>query len=145
MLAEFGAVIVALYVELADGVNAEKLAAGSAGRHVVFGGAGEFDAIEQEEILLRAIAVDGVIAGGGGVGDAGAADFLRSEIDDAGIECEQQIVAAAVEREILDGLLADEAGDVGGRGADHGCLSDDVKINRASASDLERDVDSRFL
>ena len=98
------------------------MAAGSAGSHVVFGGAGELDAIEEEEILLRAIAVDGEIVGGGGVGDAGAAGFLGCEINDAGIEGEEEVVAAAVEREIFDGLLADEAGDVGGGGADHGSV-----------------------
>ncbi len=122
MFAEFGAVIVALDIEFAHGIHAEELAAGSAGSHVVFCGAGEFDAVEQEEILLRAIAVDGEIVGGGGVGDAGAAGFLRSEIDDAGIEGEQQVVAAPVERKILDGLLADKAGDVAGGGADHRCV-----------------------
>src|ERR1700722_18033448 len=109
MLNEFGAVIVALDVEFAVGVNAEELAAVSAGSHVVFGGAGEFDSIQKKEILLGAIAVDGEIASGRGVGDAGAAGFLRSEIDDAGIGSEKEVVAAAVEREILDGLLADEA------------------------------------
>ena len=56
MLAEFGAVVVALHVEFAHGVDAEQLAAGPAGLHVVFGGAGEFDAVEQKKILLRAIA-----------------------------------------------------------------------------------------
>src|ERR1700733_14498211 len=103
MLAEFGAVIVALHVEFADGIYAEELAAGSAGRHVVFGGAGEFDAVEKKKILLRAIAVDGKIVGGGGIRDAGAAGFLRREINDAGIESEKQIVTPAIEREILDG------------------------------------------
>ena len=105
VLAEFGAVVVALDVEFANGIDAEELAAGSAGSHVVFGGAGEFDAVEEEEILLRAVAVDGEVAGGRGVGNAGTAGFLRCEIDDAGIEGEEEVVAAAVEREIFDGLL----------------------------------------
>ena len=100
-LAEFGAVVVALHVEFADGVDAEQLPAGPAGLHVVFGGAGVFDSIEQKKILLRAIAGDGEIVGGRGIGDAGAAGLLRCEIDDAGIESEQEVVAAAVERKIF--------------------------------------------
>ena len=108
-LAEFGAVIVAQDVEFLDGIDTQQLLAGSAGSHVVFGGAGEFDAVKQEEILLRAVAVDGEVVGGGGVGDADAAGFLRREIDDAGIEGEQEIVAAAVEGKILN-LLARRRG-----------------------------------
>ena len=81
-----GAVGIALHVEFAHGVDAQQHATGSAGLHVVLGGAGVFDAVQQEEILLRAIAGDGEIVGGGGIGNAGATGFLRSEIDDAGIE-----------------------------------------------------------
>src|SRR5712692_11586455 len=73
MLAEFGAIGIALHVEFANGVHAEQHAAGAAGLHVVFRSAGVFDAVEQKQILLRAIAGDGEIVGGGGIGDAGAA------------------------------------------------------------------------
>src|SRR6202008_1213089 len=116
MLAEFGAVGVALHVKFADGVDTEQHAAGSAGLHVVFGGAGILNTVEKENILLGAIAGDGEIIGGGGIGDAGAARFLGGEVYDAGIEGEEEIVAAAVERKILDLLLADQAGGVAGRG-----------------------------
>jgi hypothetical protein len=126
MLAEFGAVVVALDIEFANGVDAEELTARSAGLHVVFGSAGEFDPVEKKNILLRAIAIDGEIVGGGGVGDAGAAGFLRGEIDDTGIEGEEKIVTAAVERKIFYGLLCDEAGDIGGGGADDRRVGIDV-------------------
>ena len=144
MLAEFGAVVVALDVEFADGIDAEQLAAGPAGRHVVFGGAGEFDAVEEKDILLRAVAVDGEIAGRGGVGDSGAAGFLRSEINNAGIQGQQQVVAAAVQRQIFDGLLADEAGDVGGGGADHGSVKGNLD-NVPAAVHCQRHVEGCFL
>src|SRR5580700_3102157 len=61
VLAEFSAVGIALDAEFAHGLDAEEHAAGSARLHIVFGGAGVFHAIEQEEILLRAIAGDGEI------------------------------------------------------------------------------------
>src|ERR1700676_637909 len=64
-LAVLGAVGIALHVEFADGFDAEKLAAGAAGLHIVFCGAGVFDAVEQEEILLRALTADGKIVAGG--------------------------------------------------------------------------------
>src|SRR5690349_10445665 len=86
MLAEFGAVGITLHIEFAHGVDAQQRAAGASGLHVVFGGAGVFDSVQQKQILLRAIAGDREVVGGGGIGDAGAAGFLLGEIDDAGIE-----------------------------------------------------------
>src|ERR1700687_18905 len=120
MLAEFGTVGVALHIEFAHGVDAEKHAAGAAGLHVVFGGAGVFDAVKEKEILLRAIAGDREIVGSGGIGDAGAAGFLGGEVDDSGIQRKEQVEAAAVERKLLDLLLADQAGDVVRSGSDDG-------------------------
>ena len=38
--------------------------------------------------------------------------FSAGEVHDSGIEREQQIEAAAIQRQFLDLLLADEAGDV---------------------------------
>lgn len=86
--------------------------AGTAGLHVVFGGAGEFDTVQQEEILLRAIAHDGEIVADGGIGDADAAGFCPGEVDNAGIEGEEFVVTAAVEWEVFDLFLIDEAGDI---------------------------------
>jgi len=112
MFAEFGAVRVSLHVEFADGVHAEQHAAGATGLHIVFGGAGVLDAVEEKEILLRAVTLDGKVIAGGGIGNAGAARFLRGEIYDTGIEREKKVVAAPVKREFPDLTLADEAGDV---------------------------------
>ncbi len=114
MLAEFGAIGVALHIKFAHGVHAEQHAAGAAGLHIVFGGAGILNAIEEKEILLRAIALDGKIIASGGIRDAGATGLLRSEIDDPGIEREEEVEAAAVEREFFNLPRADEAGDVVG-------------------------------
>src|SRR4029077_13448202 len=90
-LAKLGAIGVPLHIEFAHCVDAQHHAARPAGLHVVFGGAGVLDAIQKENILLGAIAGDGEIVGGGGVRDACAASFLRSEIDDARIERKKQI------------------------------------------------------
>ena len=143
-LAVLGSVGVAQDVEFLDGLDAEQLLAGAAGLHVVLRGSGELDAIEQEEILLRAVAGDGEIVAGGGVGDADAAGLLRSEIDDAGIEGEQEIVAAAVQGQVAYLLLADEAGDVLGRGVhDRNIFGDgDLLLNLAH---LEGEVSGRVL
>src|SRR5579863_2825291 len=112
MLPEFSAVIVAQYVEFAHRIDAEKLAASAAGRHVVFSGAGELDTVEKKKILLWAVAVDGEIVGSRGVRNTRAACFLRGEIHDAGIQGKKQIIATAIEGEILDGLRTDEAWNV---------------------------------
>src|SRR6267154_6017744 len=81
MFAEIGAVGVALHVKFADGVNAQQHAAGAARLHVVFGGAGVLDSVEEKDILLRAIDGEREVVGGGGIGDAGATGFLRGEIN----------------------------------------------------------------
>ena len=143
-LAELGAVRVALDVEFADGVNAEEHAAAAARLHVVFGGAGVFDAVQQENILLGTIARDGEIVGGGGVRDAGAAGLLGREIDDAGIEREEEIVAAAVEGKIVDLLFGDESGDIACGGVDDGSVGDDGDLGFDGA-DLELKVHAGFL
>ncbi len=144
MFAELGTIGVALHVEFAHSVDAEQHAAGAAGLHVIFGGAGVLDTVEEKEILLGTITGHGEIVGSGGIGDAGASGFLGSEIDDAGIEREEKVVAAAVEGEILDLLLADEAGDVAGGGADEGGVGVHVDLGFDGA-DLQSQVDSGFL
>jgi hypothetical protein len=112
--------------------------------HVVFGRAGELDSIEEEEILLRAIAGDREVVGRGGVGDAGAASFLGSEIDDARIERQEQVVAAAIERKLFYGALTHQAADVQRRSADHGgvALDCDFRLHRGY---LQAQIDGGFL
>ena len=101
-LAVLGAVGIAQHVELPHRVDAQQLLAGAAGLHVVLGRAGEFDAVQQEQILLRPIAGDREIIAGGGIRNADAAGLFPGEIHDAGIQREQFVIAAAVERQILD-------------------------------------------
>jgi len=125
MLSEFGAVRISLDVKFADGINAEELPTGTAGGHVVFGRAGVLDAVEEEDVLLGAIAGHGKIVRGGGIGDAGAAGLLRGEIDDARIEGEKKIEAAAVQGKLLGFLSADQTGDVAGGGVYDGSISGD--------------------
>ncbi len=144
MLAEFGAVGVALDVKFSHSVDAEQRPAGAAGLHVVFGGAGVFDAIEEKEILLRAIAGDREVVGGRGIGDAGAAGFLRSEIDDSGIERKEEVEAAAVEREFFNLPRADQAGDIAGCGGNEQDIGIDDDL-RLDSADLQVQVDPCFL
>ena len=101
-LAVLGAIGIAQHVELAHRIHAQQLLAGAARLHVILGRAGEFDAVQQEEILLRAVALDREIVAAGGIRYADAAGLFPGEIDDAGIERQQFVVAAAVERKILD-------------------------------------------
>ena len=139
-LAVFGAVGVFDDGKFADGVDAEQLTAEAAGRVVDFGGAGEFDAVEEKEILLRAAAGDREHVADDGVRCADATGALRGVVDDAGIEREELIVAAAVERQVFDLALADQAGDIFG-----GDL-DDAGVGRnfdglMNVADLEREID----
>ena len=109
-LAEAGTVSVGDDVELAYRVDAEQLAAGSAGRDVNKRSAGIFDSIEKEEIVLWATATDGKHVADRGVGGSDAARALGGVVDGGGIEGEELIVAAAVEREFLYLTLVDQAG-----------------------------------
>ena len=67
-------------------------------------------AVEEVEIVLRAAAGDGEHVADGGVGSADAAGALRGVVHGGGVEREELIVAAAVERQIFDLALVDEAG-----------------------------------
>ena len=109
-LAVGGAVGVGDHVEFAHCVDAEQLAAGAAGRDVDERGAGVFDAVEEEEIVLRTAAADGEHVADGGVRGADAAGALAGVVDGGGVEGEQFVVAAAVEGKLLDLALVDEAG-----------------------------------
>src|SRR5258707_409814 len=84
------------------------------------------------------------IVGGGEIGDAGAGGLLRGEIDDAGIQGKEKVVAAAVEGKLLDLLLADQAGDVVGGGADDRGIGDNRK-SHFHRFEQQAEIDLRFL
>ena len=109
-LAVAGAVGVGDDVEFAHRVDAEQLAAGAAGRDVDERGSGVLDSVEEEEIVLRAAAADGKHVAHRGVGGSGAARTLAGIVHGGGIEGQQLVEAAAVERELLDLALVDETG-----------------------------------
>ena len=69
---------------------------------------------------------------------------MRSEIHDAGVEREEQVVAAAVQRKIFDGLFADQAADVAGSGANHGSVTANGNLG-SDGTDLQTQVDVGFL
>src|SRR5665213_3986471 len=95
-LAVFGAVGVAEHVEFANSVRAEQLLTGPARLHVVLSRAGEFDAVQQEQVLLRTVSRHGEVVPVGRIGHPDAAGFLPCEIYDSGIQREEFIVAASV-------------------------------------------------
>ena len=140
----FGAVGIGEHVEFADCVDAEQLLAGAAGLHVVFRRAGEFDAVQQEEILLRAVALDCEVVADSGIGNADAAGLLPSEVDDAGIKGEEFVVTAAVEREVFDLFLVYDARDIGGGDVDNGSIAFDGDL-LAGGTYAKRDVDCGAL
>ena len=84
-LAVFRAIRICDDGEFADGVHAEQLAAGAAGRVVDFRCAGVFDAVQQEQIFLRAASRDGEHITDNGIRRADAAGALGGIIHDAGI------------------------------------------------------------
>ena len=94
--------------------------------------------------MLGAIAGDGEIVCGARVGNSSAASFLRSEVDDTRVEREEEIVAAAVQRKIFDGLLADETAHVLSGGADHGSITGDGDFCFYRAY-LQLKIDAGFL
>ncbi len=103
-----GAVGVGEDVEFADGVDAEQIAADAAGRDGELAGAGVFDAVQQEQILVAAAAFDGkriAVAG------AGSRALHGAVVDCAGIERDEVVEAAAVKGEFFDLFFADDAGD----------------------------------
>ena len=106
-LAVLGAVGVFDHREFAYRIDSEELAADAARCVADFRGAGIFDAVEQEKILLRAMARNGEHVPEFRVGSASAAGALRGVVDGAGIEREELIVAAAVQGQIFDLPLSD--------------------------------------
>src|SRR5579875_2402613 len=142
--AVLGAVCVAEHVKLAHGIDAEQFLARAAGLHIVLSRGGGLHAIQQEEVLLRAIARDGKVIAHRGIRDADAAGLLGGEIDDAGIESQQFIVAAPVQREILHLLSADQSRDASGCQTDRGRVGIHNNLLLLSAR-LQADVDFRVL
>ena len=108
-LAVLRAVGIAQHVEFPHRVHAQQLLAGAARLHVVLRRAREFHAVQQEQILLRPVSRHGEIVADGRIRNADAAGLLPGEIDHAGIQREQFVVTAPVERKILDLLFADQA------------------------------------
>jgi hypothetical protein len=119
-LAVGGGVGVGDDVELADGVDAEELAGGAARGDVDERGSGVLDAVEEVEIVLGAAAGDGEHVAYRGVRCADGTAALGGVVDGCGVEGHELVVGAAVEGEILDLALVDEAGGLLGGGVDDG-------------------------
>src|SRR5215831_16652948 len=111
-LAVLGTIGIAQYIEFPHCVHSQQLLTAPTRLHVVFGRAGKFHSIEQEDVLLRAIAGYGKVVACRGIRDTNAARLLPGEVHNSGIEHKQQIVAAPVERQILDLSFTHQAGNV---------------------------------
>src|SRR5579871_6999271 len=131
-------------VELAHGIRAQQLLAGAPRLHIVFSSTGDLDSVQQEEILLGAVSGDSKIIADGRIRNANSAGFLPSEIDYARIERQQLVIAAAVEREILHLLRANEARHIRRGDADDGSVAIHSDL-LADVSDSERLVHRAFL
>ena len=143
-LAVFGAVGVAQHIELAHRFHAQQISAGATGLHIVLGSAGEFHAVQQEQILLRPITRHGEIIAGTGVRYSDAAGLFRREIHDAGIERQQQVVAASVQRKRLHFLLTHQAGNILRARIYHRNVVGDLHL-LGDLADLEMQVGGRVL
>ena len=116
LLAVLGTVGVAQDVEFPHRVDAQQLPAGAAGSHVVFGCAGKLHAIQEKQVLLRAVSRNGEHISRRGIGDSDPAGFLPGEVHHSGIEEYQQVVATPVQGKIFDLLVADQSRNVRRRG-----------------------------
>src|SRR6185312_4317780 len=97
-------------VEFAHGIHAEKLTAGASGCDVDKRCSGVFNAVQEEEIVLRAAAGDGKHVAHRRVGCAGTAGALGGVVDGGGIQGEKLVVTAAIEGQLFDLALVDNAG-----------------------------------
>ena len=143
-LSVFGAIGIGNHVEFANGVDTQKLAAGSTGRVIDDGSSGVFDSIQQEKIFLRPSTGHGKHIADRGVRAAHASRAAIGIIDDARVEGEKFILAAAVKGEIFHLLLADEAGGLLG-GEVHGSDSLLDLYSLLQFADLEGKVDVDLL
>ena len=116
VLAVFGIVGMGQYIKFADRIHAQQQPADAARCHIVFRRTRELYSIEEEQVLLRPVAGDGKVIGGGGVGNTNAARLLRGEVDHAGVQRQQQIETASIQGKALNLLGANQAGDIGGTG-----------------------------
>ena len=119
-LAVRGRVRVGDDIELVNAIDPEELAGGSAGGGVDERCAGVLDPIEQEEIVLRAAAGGGEHAAYRGVRGSYTAGTLVGVVHRCRIQQKQLIVAASVERELLDLACIDQAGYLVGGDIDGG-------------------------
>ena len=147
-LSVFGGIRVGEDVELPHGVDSQQLSAHTARRHRELAGSGVFDAVQQEQVVAGPAPRHGkrVSVAGTGVGALHGA-----EVDGSGIQGNQVVEAAPVQRQILHFALAHHSRDGGGRGVDqrdrfgNGDLLDEIahlkpKIHHAFLTDLQIDA-----
>ena len=79
---------------------------------------GEFHAVQQKQILLRPIAGNGEIVAVVELETPVPPVFSRGEIHDSGIQRQQQVIAAPVERQVFHLLLSHQSGNILGGDAD---------------------------
>src|SRR5580704_7709515 len=96
MLSVFRSVGIPQQVKFANRVDSQQLSAGAARLHVVFGGARKLNAVQQKEILLRPVPVDGKHICRRRVGDPDPAGFFPCEVDYAWIQYHKQVVASSI-------------------------------------------------
>ncbi len=142
--AQLCAVGIPLHVKLAHGLHAQQHSAWPPRSHVVFRRPGVLHTVQKKKILLRAIARDGKIARGAGVRNPRSAGFLRSEIDDAWVQRQQQVVTPSVQWKILHRLLSHQAADVPRRHAYNRRVASDLYF-RLHRAHLQSQVDAGFL
>ncbi len=136
----FGAVGVGLDVELADGVDAQQVAAHAARSDGELARPGVLNAVEQHQIVHGPPSIhrERISVAGAGVG------AFQAVVDDAGVQGHQIVEAAAVERQVLHFALSDESRNRGRGGVDHGGLFGDGHFLREIAN-LEPQIHHRFL
>src|SRR5204862_7933549 len=96
-----GAVSVCYNIELVNGVDSKQLPAGSSRSDVDLRCSRVLDAIQQKQIFLRTMPGDGKHVANGGIGSSNSARPLRRIVHRRGIESDQLIVAAPIQRKIL--------------------------------------------
>ncbi len=109
----FGAVGVLDDGEFPHRVHAQKLPARPSRCVVDLRRAGEFHAVQEVEILLRAAARNRKHIADDRVRRADAAGPLRRVVNDAGIQRQQLVVAPAIQRQVLHLALVDQSRYIG--------------------------------
>ncbi len=106
-LSVFGGIGVREHVKFADGIHAQQIAARSAGSNCKLARSHILDAVQEKQIFAGAAPGHGKSVP---VARAGVGAFHGVVIDRAGIEGDQIVEAAAVERQFLDLALVDDSG-----------------------------------